>query len=771
MAYTKFTFDDDPQPPAQDSIKQTTPKTAPIPTAVLAETEKQKAFKVVDFQASDEEIDLPFPLGGGNSTSTSSNKRKRQESAHLDIDASGFETVGKKGKTLSKRDHGEGKRLREERERLAKERAELPIWSGQEAIQKAVKENDTVVILGETGSGKTTQVPQFLLTLFPNTPSTPRPPRIAVTQPRRVAALSLATRVAAEQGTKVGQRVGHSVRFDTVVGPATRLVYCTDGMLVRELLGDPMLSQYSAIIIDEAHERNISTDILLGSLREIQKIRNAPGATDDSGNPQVPLKVIVMSATLDAERFSTFFNHCPILYVRGRQHPVKIYHTEEDSDQYEDLAVRTFFQIHTARPDGDVLIFLSGQEDIDNLAQQIKFLSNQLERHYQNVLVLPFMASTSPLDQARVFQPAPARTRKVILATNVAETSITIPGIKYVIDTGVCKEKNYLSRRGTGIETLSLKLVSQSAAQQRTGRAGREGPGFCYRLYTSQTYKKMSAAPLPEILRTNLSSVVLQLKEIGVDDVQSFGFLDMPHPDFITESLMTLYGLGALDKTLHLTPTGSRMLKFPLDPAQARIVLASIDRSCTLDILDILALANETPIFTDPIDKRAESAEARASFRHRDGDHLTMLNVLRSYEALPKSDSAGRKLWCRDRFVNERNLKRAIQARDQMREICVRENVDWKTTAGDDSEPILRSLLDGLFMNTAIERDGEYKQMVGNSIVKIHPSSTMFGRRANAILYGEIVHTSNTYARSVSQVQYAWLAELPMFSFAGAGLE
>lgn len=190
----------------------------------------------------------------------------------------------------------------------------------------------------------------------------------------------------------------------------------------------------------------------------------------------------------------------------------------------------------------------------------------------------------------------------------------------------------------------------------------------------------------------------------------------------VTESMMTLFGLGALDKMLKLTPTGSKMLKFPLDPAQSRIVLASIERSCTLDILDILALSNETPLFVDPIEKRDEAAEARASFAHREGDHLTMLNVLRSYEALPKSDKVGRKTWCKDRFVNERNLKKAIQARDQMREICEREGVDWRTTSGDEAEPILRSLLDGLFMNTAVNRDGEYKQMVGNSVrtLRIH---------------------------------------------------
>ncbi|KAG8692676.1 putative ATP-dependent RNA helicase dhr2, partial [Ceratobasidium sp. 395] len=511
---------------------------------------------------------------------------------------------------------GSNKSRPQTRSNLLAERKRLPIWSGRRALVKAVRDNDTLIVLGETGSGKTTQVPQFLLESdFIGSGM------IAVTQPRKVAAMSLANRVSAEQGTLLGSTVGYAVRFDEKTSPETRIKYLTDGMLVRELLSDPSLSRYSVVIVDEAHERTLRTDMLLGSLKRIQRDRSGQNSMiqlNGKGKQKVvpsggvgPLKIVVMSATLDAERFSEFFNNAKIVYVKGRQHPVKLMYLAEATSDYLDSALRAVFQIHTSQPPGDILVFLAGQEDIENLEKSIQTYTAKLPPN--TLLVCPMYAALPTHQQTRIFQPPPKGERKIILSTNIAETSITIPGVKYVVDSGMCKEKGYQSRSaGTGIETLTLRPISKSSAIQRAGRAGREGPGLCFRLYTEQAYGSLDDISRPEIQRCNLAFAALQLKCLQ-QDLSSTDLIDPPPSDAVATSLVSLFGLNALDSSGHITPLGRKLAAFPLDPPFARALIASEELGCMVDMIDVLALLSaSSKVMLDPPSEQREAAlEAR----------------------------------------------------------------------------------------------------------------------------------------------------------------
>ncbi|KAJ1307538.1 hypothetical protein OPQ81_001635 [Rhizoctonia solani] len=660
------------------------------------------------------------------------------------------------------------------RQALLAERKRLPIWTGRRALVQAVKENDTLIILGETGSGKTTQVPQFLLESGITGGGV-----IAVTQPRKVAAISLANRVSAEQGTSLGGAVGYAVRFDEKAGPDTRIKYLTDGMLVRELLSDPSLSRYSTVIVDEAHERTLRTDMLLGSLKRIQQDRKE-GITSKKGsekgkekaNPVSagPLKIIVMSATLDAERFSRFFNGARIIYVKGRQHPVKLMYLKDNTIDYLESALKTVFQIHINQPPGDILVFLAGQEDIENLEKAIQTYSSKSLTN--PMLVCPMYAALPSHQQARIFQPPPKGTRKIILSTNIAETSITIPGVRYVVDSGMCKEKGYQSQNtGTGIETLTLCPISKSSAIQRAGRAGREGPGICFRLYTEKTYSLLDDISLPEIQRCNLTFATLQLKCLQ-QDLSTSDLIDAPPSDAVATSLISLFGLNALDSTGHITHLGRKLAAFPLDPPFGRALIASEEHGCLMDIIDILSVlsASSKVILDPPSEQREAAVEARQKFVHRNGDHLTLLNILRAYLDVDQAnDRANTRSWCNSNWFSEKALREALSIRAQLRSTCQHMKMDSTQKPGDMSDGILKSLLAGLFMNTALlQPDGSYKQIVGQRPVKIHPASSLSGKKVTAILFDELAYTSATYARGVSAIPRQWIMEVPFFAAKGA---
>ncbi|KIY63614.1 P-loop containing nucleoside triphosphate hydrolase protein [Cylindrobasidium torrendii FP15055 ss-10] len=596
---------------------------------------------------------------------------------------------------------------------ICDQRTALPIASGRDAIVEQIRQNDVTVLIGET------EVPQYLLES-----SVAGTGLIAVTQPRRVAATSLAARVATEQGTSLGGVVGYAVRFDESTGPDTRIKFMTDGMLARELLSDPLLSKYSAVVVDEAHERTVTTDILLSNLKAIQKERNnASGKGKEKANP---LKIVVMSATLDADKFAKFFTNAKILYVKGRQHPVKIYYSSIDHQDYTDAALATFFQIHTDQPAGDVLIFLPGQEDIESLQNSIESLARRLPATAMDVRVCTMYAAQAPGQNSKVFARTPANTRKCILATNIAETSITIPGVKYVIDTGKCKEKWYLSSGTTGMNTLVTRDISQSSAAQRAGRAGREGLGHCYRLYTEDAYDHLAVSAQPEIMRCSLANHFLELLCIGQNMVH-MDLMDKPDAEKckpVQAAAKTLFLLGALTNKMDITPVGRQMVKFPLEPHYARAVVAAHDLGCTAEVLSIVALLSaSSKLFVDITEQRENITEIRRKFRHPTGDHLTALNVWKAYEDLSGESASVRKEWCRKHFVNERALGEAKDIREQLRQVCRREKIDPLVTCGEDDEKILQSLGHGLVQNAAfLQPDGSYKQVVGGIVNCQDPS-------------------------------------------------
>ncbi|RKP07212.1 P-loop containing nucleoside triphosphate hydrolase protein [Thamnocephalis sphaerospora] len=580
---------------------------------------------------------------------------------------------------------------------------------------------------------------------------------IAVTQPRRVAATSIAKRVAEEVGCALGSTVGYAVRFDDTSSPATRLRYMTDGMLLRELLSDPMLLRYSTIMLDEAHERTLRTDILLGMVKRIQRERRELAARDTTVQP---LKIVVMSATLDAERFSEYFDGAKILYVSGRQHGVTIYHTSTPSADYLDAALVAVYQIHQERPAGDILVFLTGQEDIESLDRMIREQAKRLPPGLPDattfklqILPCPIFAALPAAQQARVFDPAPPNTRKVVLATNIAETSITISGIRYVIDTGLAKVRAYDAR--IGMETLLVQPISKSSARQRTGRAGREAPGECYRLYTADTYEDLPEDAEPEIRRCNLASVVLSIKASGCEDVLSFDFLDRPTRNTLIRALEQLFALGALKENGELADAGRRMAELPLDPTYAKVLFQSELLGCTREVIDVISLLSVDAVFYASHEQREQAAEARRKFTARDGDHLTLLSVLEAY-----SQVNGDHDWCRENFVHARAMRQVLDVRRQLEIVCRRLKIDPDASCGQDRESVLRAFLAGFFQNAALlQPDGTYRSVVGGQTVSIHPMSTLFGKRTEAIMYDELIFTTRQYARSVSAVRASWLPD------------
>lgn len=636
---------------------------------------------------------------------------------------------------------------------ILKIRRELPVHAQRDEFLKIYQNNQIMVFVGETGSGKTTQVPQFVL--FDEMPHLQNT-QVACTQPRRVAAISVATRVAEEMDVKLGEEVGYSIRFENKTSNKTILKYMTDGMLLREAMEDHDLKRYSCIILDEAHERTLATDILMGLLKQIIKRRN-------------DLKIIVMSATLDAEKFQVYFNDAPLLAVPGRTHPVEIYYTSEFQRDYLDSAIRTVLQIHVAEEEGDILLFLTGEEEIEDAVRKISLESDQLIREQScgPLSIYPLYGSLPPHQQQRIFEPAPNSHngkpgRKVIISTNIAETSLTIDGIVYVVDPGFSKQKVYNPR--IRVESLLVSPISKASAQQRAGRAGRTRPGKCFRLYTEEAFKKeLIEQSYPEILRSNLSSAVLELKKLGIDDLVHFDFMDPPAPETMMRALEELNYLACLDDDGNLTPLGRLASHFPLDPMLATMLIGSPEFNCSNEILTIVSMLSVPNVFIRPSKDKKRADDSKNAFAHPDGDHITLLNVYHGFKS-DETQEYGVGKWCRDHYLNYRSLSGADSIRSQLERLMIRYNLELNSTDYEDPQyfdNIRRALSAGFFMQVAKKRSGNkgYITVKDNQDVLIHPS-TVLGHDAEWVIYNEFVLTSKNYIRTVTSIRPEWLVEL-----------
>ncbi|KAH3672688.1 hypothetical protein WICPIJ_010011 [Wickerhamomyces pijperi] len=620
---------------------------------------------------------------------------------------------------------------------IAEVRKTLPVYQYRDELIQAINDHQVLIIVGETGSGKTTQLPQYLY----ESGYSSKGLQIACTQPRRVAATSVATRVAEEMGVKLGEEVGYSIRFDERSCESTKVKYMTDGMLLREFMTDPLVSKYSAIMIDEAHERTISSDVLLGLLKNVLKMRP-------------DLRVLISSATMNAEKFSDFFGDVPIFNIPGRRFPVDIYYTKSPEANYIQAAISTVFQIHTTQPEGDILVFLTGQDEIESMQENLQETCNKLGDSISELMICPIYANLPPEQQQKIFDPTPKGSRKVVLATNIAETSITIDGIVFVIDPGMVKENVYSPQ--TGMESLVVTSCSKASVDQRAGRAGRVGPGKCFRLFTNWAYHhELKPNPTPEILRVNLASVVLLLLSLGVSDLLKFQFLDAPSKTGLMKAFELLYSLGALNGKGKLTTLGKTMSQFPLDPKLSKVLITSTSYNCTKEIITVIAMMGEaSSLFYAPKEKKAQALSARESF-NQGCDHLTFLDVYQKWE-----DAGFSKQWCSDYFVQYKSLQRAK----------INANVNFQSSR----ERISRTLISGLFTNISkLTSLGNYKSLKSQQTMSIHPSSVLSKVKPppKVVLYNELVLTSKEFMRGVIEIQESWVYEVVPFYFTQAEKE
>ncbi|KAF7917419.1 uncharacterized protein EAE98_010182 [Botrytis deweyae] len=623
-------------------------------------------------------------------------------------------------------------------------RKNLPIYAYKDEFLAALDQFQTIILVGETGSGKTTQLPQYLH----EAGYTKDGMKIGVTQPRRVAAMSVAQRVSEEMGCKIGNEVGYAIRFEDCTSDKTLIKYMTDGHLLKEVMITPSLDEYQVIMIDEAHERTVHTDILLALLKDLAKERPT-------------IKLLIASATINAQAFSDFFDGAPIFNVKGRSYPVEIYNTPQPEANYLAAAITTLFQIHTSQPSGDVLIFLTGQDEIEAAEERISDISKKLGSRVPELVICPIYANLPTDLQTKIFEPTPKGARKVVLATNIAETSLTIDGIVYVIDPGFVKENIY--NPATGMSKLVTVACSRASANQRSGRAGRVGPGKCFRLYTKWAFmNEMEESTTPEIQRTNLNGTVLLLKSLGINDLLTFDFMDPPPTETLIGALNQLYALSALNNRGELTKIGRQMAEFPTDPQVAKSIIASDQLACSDEVLSIMAMLGESSalFFRPKGEQRVHADSARARFTIKEGgDHLTYLNIWNQWV-----DNDFSTIWAKENFLQQRSLTRARDVRDQLAKLCERVEVTIASCGASNLEPIQKAITAGFFANAArLQRDGDsYRTVKRNTTVYIHPSSVLMANDPpiKLVVYHELVQTTKEYMRSCIPIKANWLYEL-----------
>ncbi|KAK1680311.1 hypothetical protein QYE76_041159 [Lolium multiflorum] len=629
---------------------------------------------------------------------------------------------------------------------LAQQRQYLPIYTVRDDLLQVVRENQVVVVVGETGSGKTTQLTQYLHEDGYTTTGV-----VGCTQPRRVAAMSVAKRVSEEMETELGDKVGYAIRFEDVTSAKTVIKYMTDGVLLRETLKDADLDKYRVIVMDEAHERSLNTDVLFGILKKVVARRR-------------DFKLIVTSATLNADKFSKFFGGVPVFNIPGRTFPVNILFSKSPCEDYVEAAVKQAMTIHITSGPGDILIFMTGQEEIETtcyaLAERMEQLISSSTKTVPKLSILPIYSQLPADLQAKIFQKAEEGTRKCIVATNIAETSLTVDGIFYVIDSGYGKMKVYNPRMG--MDALQVFPCSRAAADQRAGRAGRTGPGTCYRLFTESAYQnEMLPNPVPEIQRTNLGNVVLLLKSLKVENLLDFDFMDPPPQENILNSMYQLWVLGALNNVGGLTEIGWKMVEFPLDPTLAKMLLMGEQLKCLDEVLTIVSMLSVPSVFFRPKDRAEESDAAREKFFVPESDHLTLLNVYLQWKS-----NQYRGDWCNDHFLHVKGLRKAREVRSQLLDILKALKIPL-TSCHMEWDVVRKAICSAYFHNSArLKGIGEYVNCRNGMPCHLHPSSALYGLgyTPDYVVYHELVLTTKEYMQCVSAVDPQWLAELgPMF--------
>ena len=619
---------------------------------------------------------------------------------------------------------------------IKEQRESLPVFKLRRQLLDAVRENQLLIVVGDTGSGKTTQLTQYLAEAgFASNGM------VGCTQPRRVAAMSVAKRVSEEIGCQLGEEVGYTIRFEDCTSPATKIKYMTDGMLQREILLDPNLEKYSVIMLDEAHERTIATDVLFGLLKGTIKRRP-------------DLKIIVTSATLDADKFSEYFNKCPIFTIPGRIFPVEIMYSKEPESDYLDAALVTVMQIHLTEPPGDILLFLTGSEEIETSCEILYERMKALGPSVPELTILPVYSQLPSEMQSKIFEPAQPGCRKVVIATNIAETSITIDHIYYVIDPGFVKQNAYDPK--LGMDSLVVTPISQAQAKQRAGRAGRTGPGKCFRLYTEAAFQsEMLPTSIPEIQRQNLSMTILMLKAMGINDLLHFDFMDPPPTNTMLTALKELYDLSALDDEGLLTRLGRKMADFPMEPSLSKVLIASVELGCSEEILTIVAMVSAVQtVFYRPKEKQQQADQKKAKFHDPNGDHLTLLNVYNGWKQSKFSNP-----WCFENFIQARSMRRVQDVRQQLQKIMERYR-HRIISCYRDTQKVRQALCAGLFRNSARKDPQEgYKTLTEGTPVYMHPSSALFGKAAEHVIFHTLVLTTKEYMHFTTSIEPKWLVE------------
>ncbi|KAL8156964.1 putative pre-mRNA-splicing factor ATP-dependent RNA helicase DEAH4 [Apium graveolens] len=633
--------------------------------------------------------------------------------------------------------------------------AKLPILQFEDKIKQTVEQNPVVVIIGETGSGKSTQLSQIL-----HRSGYTNSGLIAVTQPRRVAAVTVSRRVSEELGVRLGEEVGYSIRFEDRTSEKTRIKYLTDGVLLRESLSNPELNQYSVIILDEAHERSLNTDILLGLMKRLIKLRASN------------LKVLITSATLDGEKVSKFFCNCPILNVPGKLFPVEILYSSERPKSYLESCLKVAIDIHVREPEGDILIFMTGQDDIEKLVSKLEEKIRSLEEgSCMDAIVLPLHGSLPPELQIRVFSPPPPNCRRFIVATNIAETSLTVDGVVYVVDSGYVKQRHYIPT--TGMYSLDVVQISRVQADQRAGRAGRTRPGKCYRLYPSIIYnEEFLEATIPEIQRSSLAGSVLYLKSLDLPDIEilKFDFLDPPSSESLEDALKQLYLIDAIDDNGSITKIGQTMAELPLEPSLSRTLIEANKYGCLSQALTVAAmLSAETTLLPG----RSKSNEKKRKQPLPDlpdgsgwGDHIQLLEIFEQWDRTDYSIE-----WCKDNDLQVRGMKFVKDVRKQLCQIMqkiskgpldVQTSKRWKDGQKDyrDLRKALCVGYAGQLAERMLRHNGYRTIGFKSQLVQVHPSSVLRtddeGLLPNYVVYHELIATSRPFMRNVCAIEMQW---------------